>query len=286
MGAMDRFAEGLRAKWGLGALGIAAIMVTVALLGQKGRVDPSRPEAVPAKDSQAASQRTTMHRLQPSSPASAETPSRQTKALSSRASKKPAEDAPTTVVDAGESRHPYVSEDMLSLPDSYSPETAFGEAAKEFDVPADLLKALAFVETKGEHRHGVRQPDGGFGVMKLRESPELNTLEEAATLLKVEKKALVQDPVQNIRGAAAVLRSYYNQAARQGSATAPWLTALTLYSGKTPEQAVATARDIENILFEGMTYSTSFGEQLVVAPRQDYLLTGKEKPATTPESGK
>lgn len=169
-------------------------------------------------------------------------------------------------------RHPYQSEDMVTMDDSYSAETIFDEAGKEFGVPPDILRALAFVESEADHRHGIRQEDGGFGVMRLREREGFDTLGEAAGLLGVEKSVLVRDPSQNIRGAAALLRSYYDEAAATGSNTNPWITALTLYSGRSDEKAVTYARDIENILQEGMAHTTSFGGKVNIPPGQHQLL--------------
>lgn len=169
-------------------------------------------------------------------------------------------------------RHPYLSEDMVTMDDSYSAETVFDEVGNEFGVPPDLLRAVAFVESEADHRHGVKQEDGGFGVMRLRDREGQDTLGEAAKLLNVEKSVLVRDPVQNIRGAAALLRSYYNEAVATGSNTSPWLTALTLYSGRPDEKAVAYAKEIENILQEGMTHTTRFGGKLDIPAGQHYLL--------------
>ncbi len=180
------------------------------------------------------------------------------------------------------SPYPYLSEDMLTLDDSYEPEVVFNEAAMEFDVPADLLKAIAYVESNGNHSHGRQSEEGGFGVMRLRERPGMNTLEEAARLLDTEKTTLVRDPAQNIRGATAILRSYYVDAQRTGSGPAPWMVAATLYSGRSPEEAVRYGRELENILREGLSHTTEGGQLLFINPKQDYLLSGLP-PAATPQ---
>lgn len=171
---------------------------------------------------------------------------------------------------ANDQRHPYLSEDMLTLDDTYDPEVAFTTAGTESGVPPDLLKAVAYLETRGEHKHGVRQPDGGFGVMKLRETSSVSTLSEAAELLKVDKSVLVRDPVQNIRGAAAVLRAYHDDAMRNGSAN-PWIIALSMYTGRSAEEGVNFSREVDNILAEGLA-ATSGSVHIVIKAHEQLLL--------------
>lgn len=171
---------------------------------------------------------------------------------------------------ANDPKHPYLSEDMLTLDDTYDPEVAFTTAGTESGVPPDLLKAVAYLETRGEHKHGVRQPDGGFGVMKLRETSGVSTLSEAAELLKVDKSVLVRDPVQNIRGAAAVLRAYHDDAMRNGSAN-PWIIALSMYTGRSAEEGVNFSREVDNILAEGLA-ATSGSVHIVIKAHEQLLL--------------
>lgn len=165
--------------------------------------------------------------------------------------------------------------------DSYKVNESFGNAGKEFGVPADLLKAMAYLETHGEHRMGKPSIEGGFGVMNLRESSISHTLDEASKLLGLDKETLMIDPVQNIRGAAAVLRAYHDDAEALNTATNPWTVAISLYCGMTSEQAVDYIHQIEELMGKGLSHNTTFGEPMNIRPQQMSLLS-----AGTPEPKK
>jgi hypothetical protein len=96
----------------------------------------------------------------------------------------------------------------------------FDQAAKEFRVPADVLKGIAFAETRWEHltwppgetvspENGMPRP---YGIMSLWDNQYFgHSLLDAATLLGKEPDELKRDPLQNIRGAAALLRKIYDE---------------------------------------------------------------------------
>lgn len=275
----------LRNPWLLFGLGVAILVLTLALTRTPG---PGSRESAPEAPQPGAEGPRIVRQSVAGRPASI--PGLPPRPAPPRRTPLPGAEETTSGADSSDPPppqenfpHPYLSPDLLALDDSYDPEIVFGEAAEEFQVPADLLKAVAYVESGGNHRHGVRAQEGGFGVMRLREEEGgSNTLEEAARLLGVEKAVLVRDPVQNIRGAAALIRSNYEEAERAGGSEAapPWLTAITLYSGRTPEQALRYGREIERILREGLTHTTDGGQMLYISPQQDHLLTGA--PAPTP----
>src|SRR5262245_63862060 len=60
--------------------------------------------------------------------------------------------------------------------------TAFQDAAKQSEVPWELLAAIAYAETHFVDHGGKPSQDGGYGLMHLVENPYTNTLEEAAKL--------------------------------------------------------------------------------------------------------
>src|SRR5688572_23676273 len=84
------------------------------------------------------------------------------------------------------------------------------EAAREHDVPAELLAGVAWSETAlndhsrhwtaevAGHSHGPRSA----GVMGLPEFGAVRSVERAAKLLGVDAETIVFDPRANIRGAA------------------------------------------------------------------------------------
>ena len=95
----------------------------------------------------------------------------------------------------------------------------FAAAAKEFNVPADILKGVAFAETRWEHLTWppgeTASPETGmprpFGIMSLWDNKWFgHSLIEAAALIGKTPEELKQDPYQNIRGGAALLRQIYD----------------------------------------------------------------------------
>ena len=96
----------------------------------------------------------------------------------------------------------------------------FEKAAKEFNVPADILKGLAFAETRWEHLTWppgeTRSPENGmprpYGIMSLQDNEWFgHTLIEAAKLIGKDPDELKKDPLQNMRGGAALLRKLYEE---------------------------------------------------------------------------
>ena len=95
----------------------------------------------------------------------------------------------------------------------------FDAAAKEFNVPADILKGVAFAETRWEQltwpSGETASPETGmprpYGIMSLWDNSHFgHSLIEAAALIGKTTDELQQDPLQNIRGGAALLRRIYD----------------------------------------------------------------------------
>lgn len=145
----------------------------------------------------------------------------------------------------------------------------FEEAAEEFDVPVELLQAIAFTETRWRHivpelepqhdesaeaeplTHGERigprrhraeekskpQPPV-YGVMGLRNDDHFgHSLRYAAALIGLQPEELQRDPRQNIRGAAALL-SAYGEGKTRSTPIEQWEDAVARYSG-IPQPRVA-----------------------------------------------
>jgi len=80
----------------------------------------------------------------------------------------------------------------------------FEQAAEEFGVPASLLKAIGFVETRWQMVVGEEEFEGmppAYGIMALRGE----RLERGAELAGVSVEDVQSDPLSNIRAAAALL---------------------------------------------------------------------------------
>jgi hypothetical protein len=120
----------------------------------------------------------------------------------------------------------------------------FDAAAKEFNVPADLLKGVAFAETRWEQltwpAGETASPETGmprpYGIMSLWDNEHFgHSLIEAATLIGKTTDELKQDPLQNIRGGAALLRRIYDANAKPDGTTEAdiesWRYAIRQYCG-------------------------------------------------------
>ena len=89
----------------------------------------------------------------------------------------------------------------------------FTDAAKEYGVPAGVLMAMGYVNTRWEmpppelsaYEDGDPHGWGGYGIMALVQNPSANTLAEAAELTGLSEEELKTDRAANIRGGAALL---------------------------------------------------------------------------------
>ncbi len=163
-------------------------------------------------------------------------------------------------------------------PGELTPEAAqfnqwFEEAAAEFDVPVQVLQAVAFAESRWRHLvpeappeefevDGVRPVRGrqadhesrppAFGIMGLRDDNHFGySLREAAALIGKTPDELKESPQLNIRGAAALLHKLSGGAGRETPLEA-WEDAVALYSG-IPQPGVAEmyTYDIFNSILSG-----------------------------------
>lgn len=165
------------------------------------------------------------------------------------------------------SMSPALAQDPPAQPGTLTAEAArfqrwFEEASAEFDVPVNVLQAIAFVESRWRHltpedegsrrggprnvRHASQEsideheapPPPAFGVMGLRDDAHFGySLREAAALIGRTPGELKEDPRLNIRGAAALLHKLSGGATRN-TPLELWESAMALYSG-VPEPEIA-----------------------------------------------
>lgn len=145
---------------------------------------------------------------------------------------------------------------LSALASDLSP--AIEAAAVEFDVPEDVLSALIWEASRFD-------PDaasewGGYGPADLREDRSPN-LEDAAILLNVSADVLIDDPAENIRGAAALLAE---QAANIGNPDVDdlesWWDAVRLFSGShDPEFQTMFAKYVFETVYRGVNSTSPEG---------------------------
>ncbi len=142
----------------------------------------------------------------------------------------------------------------------------FDKAAQEFGVPADILKGVSFAETRWDHltwpegetvspENGMPRP---FGIMSLWDNQYFgHSLIEAATLIGKTPDELKQDPYQNIRGGAALLRKIYDETPKPDGTTEAdiesWRSAIRKYSG-IPEPDLNAQHALDVYVFMNQGY--------------------------------
>ena len=141
----------------------------------------------------------------------------------------------------------------------------FDQAAQEFGVPSDILKGVAFAETRWDHltwppgetvspENGMPRP---YGIMSLWDNQFFgHSLLEAATLLGKTPDELKRDPYQNIRGGAALLRKIYDETPKPDGTTEAdiesWRNAIRKYSGiPEPDLNAQHALDVYVFMSQG-----------------------------------
>ncbi|MFK4041090.1 N-acetylmuramoyl-L-alanine amidase [Nonomuraea wenchangensis] len=148
---------------------------------------------------------------------------------------------------------------------------AFAAAAAKYEVPRDLLVALAYAETHLDGHDGEPSASGGYGVMHLVSNPANRSLERAATLTGKPAATLRNDDAANIAGGAAVLRAHADDlglsaAARQDPAQ--WYQAVAKYGGAASADVARLYADtVYDLLAAGVRATTPAGETVTVPAR-------------------
>ncbi|HYH94657.1 N-acetylmuramoyl-L-alanine amidase [Hyalangium sp.] len=137
----------------------------------------------------------------------------------------------------------------------------FDQAAREFNVPADLLKAVAFTETRWQMVRGEVEFEGmpaAFGVTALRGE----ALERGAALVGVSAEAVRTDALANTRAGAALLSSYAEELNVDRGDLGAWAAAVVKLSGieNTDAQAEHVHKGVYATLRSGVVVETADGQ--------------------------
>ncbi len=128
-----------------------------------------------------------------------------------------------------EPSRPAVEETGKDSPVRTELDAVFARAAAEFGVPADLLKAVSYEETRwsvGEPGHESGDTPFQHGVMGL----DGDQLALAARLAGVSEKAVDTDVEAGIRAGAALLAHHARQLGADGPALESWAPAVARYA--------------------------------------------------------
>ncbi|MFB7288306.1 N-acetylmuramoyl-L-alanine amidase [Actinacidiphila glaucinigra] len=179
-----------------------------------------------------------------------------------------------------------------SSTDTSTRQADFAAAAAEFDVPEQVLLAVAYQQSAWDAHAGQHSTDGGFGPMHLTDvtpsmlsagdagmagradvaevaaDPALHTLQAAAKLTGLSAKELRTDAKANIRGGAGLLASYQESTGGKASADPDdWYGAVARYSQSTQRQgARAFADRVYATLKKGAKRTTADGQRMALAP--------------------
>lgn len=145
--------------------------------------------------------------------------------------------------------------------------TDVNAASTEYDVPAELLLAIGYVNTRWAIppvEAGAYEPEdihgsGGYGPMHLSEDPQKNTLARASELTGIAQEELKTDRAANVNGAAAVLDSLAGE--QNPNDLAGWYEAVKTYG-----DGDLFAREVYRVLEEGARTQTASGQTVEIEP--------------------
>ncbi|MEU0512952.1 N-acetylmuramoyl-L-alanine amidase [Amycolatopsis sp. NPDC006125] len=184
---------------------------------------------------------------------------------------------------------------------------AFAAAAAEFGVPEPVLLGVSYLKSRWDSHGGAPSTGAGFGPMHLTDlraiaaggshhdkgedprgdsargelrphtSDALQTVDLAAGLTGVDAATLRTDPVQNIRGGAAVLAHYQRELGARADVPADWYGAVARYSGAS-DTGTATffADEVFSTITAGASRTTDDGQAVAlpatpVSPRREQV---------------
>jgi hypothetical protein len=176
-----------------------------------------------------------------------------------------------------------------------SRQEAFAQAAKDYRVPASVLMAVSYLESRWDANRGLPSTSGGFGPMHLVDGTlapppghvagegedargddarplrvktsagqgkaPASTLQDAARTTGASQGELRTDPTLNIRGGAALLARYQRELNKPLSADpAAWAEAVSRYGG-----SAWFAGQVFDVLRTGASRTTDDGERVTLA---------------------
>jgi hypothetical protein len=143
-------------------------------------------------------------------------------------------------------------------------EAEFQSAARAYQVPVGVLKAVGYVETRLSITPNLESGSGGVGLMQLARRGDQDRLGEAMRLTGVTEGRLRVDPAANVRGAAAVLRQLFEASQRENSAlqaheAGDWFLAVSNYPG-----------------FDSATVSADYAADVFLALEAGFSVEGRD----------
>jgi N-acetyl-anhydromuramyl-L-alanine amidase AmpD/predicted small lipoprotein YifL len=168
-------------------------------------------------------------------------------------SQEPAQNPSNAVADA--------AQDAVNRGSTGQLDPLFDKAARQFNVPADLLKAISFTETRWQMVRGEEEFPGqapAFGLMALRGA----ALERGAALAGVSAEEVRNDEQANILAGAALLSAYADELKVDRADLGAWAPAVVRLSGidHTDAQAEHVHRGVYATLRNGVVAEGADGK--------------------------
>jgi hypothetical protein len=156
---------------------------------------------------------------------------------------------------------------VLAQTDS-SLKAQFESAAREHEVPVELLLAMGYYNTLWEmpppstsaYRKGDPEGRGDYGIMQLTQNPSRNTLGKAAKLTGISEARLKTDRSANIEGGAVILSDLVGKT--KPKSLDGWQEPLADYA-----DTDLYASQVYRVLEAGATLTISTGERLKLSPQ-------------------
>ncbi|MBL0386523.1 N-acetylmuramoyl-L-alanine amidase [Tumebacillus sp. ITR2] len=153
--------------------------------------------------------------------------------------------------------------DSKTLATAPTLENAFAAAAKEFNVPKELLMAVSYTESRWQMdtELDASEHGNGKGLMHLSDNSFKKALSDAAKQLGVKAKDLESDPTLNIRGGAFVLAKAQKDLGKSLTSNLnDWYEAVASFEGASQKQeGVLFADEVFRVLKEGTSLTIEGG---------------------------
>jgi len=150
-------------------------------------------------------------------------------------------------------------------------DTAFGEAAQDFDVPRDLLVTISYALTRLDDRSGMASMDDRVGLMELRTDANSPSVQDGVNILGYSYDTIVNDPVANIRTGAAILAGMARQQEQWSGEPVDtileWHPIVSRYASAEPMVSAGFADQVFRLMEYGFATTLPSGEWVEVTPQ-------------------
>ena len=142
-----------------------------------------------------------------------------------------------------------VSSLPVGHPDRIALEAALDHAAADFAIPAEILKAVAFVESRWVQAGPTI--DSGWGIMHLVDNEDARTLSDAATISGIPVELIKTDAVANIRAGATLMADLVRRTVGVAVTLQDYRPALQVFTGLSPRIRDKQVDEYYRVLAEG-----------------------------------